>query len=220
MAEYDSADCLARLRRELKRPTNDAASNDTDDLYALLTEGMRYVQAVFAAHGLEHNTVWEQAATADAGYTYTITGEPVGPLEVRNGRDGVVMILGPDSDPITDLVWEGSRFRSPDNTPLTATNGLWVRYTPEHPAVNAGTNPTLVPIRGRLAGIYRAAELWMDRGGYRDATVFANKGAKLLFGDPAVFGDVGLIGARKQAFTRRPSAREWWRGNSHFTYPG
>lgn len=219
MPEFDSSNCLARLRRELKRPTNDAASNNTDDLYELLTEGMRYVQGIMAAHGLDQNAISETATTADSGLTYTITGEPVGQVIARDGPSGITLILGPESDPATDLVWEGTTFRAPDAEPRLFTEGLIVRYTPEHPAMSASVEPTLTPIRGRLAAIYRAAELWMDRGGYRDATVFANKAAKVLFGDPQIPGDIGIIGVRKQAFSRKSGAREWWRGNTHFTYP-
>jgi len=208
MAEFDSADLLAKLKRELRRPTSDAQIDDTD-LYELLTEGCRYTQALMAVHGFEQNASWELATTAD-NMTYTITQTPVGILEIRDGRSGPVLQLGPDSDPSTDLVWQGTTFLVPDNQTREFGNGLWVRYTAQHPAISASVEPTLLPARNRYLAIYKAAELWMDRGGYKDATVFSNKLHRMAFGDPSMPGDAGVISAMKQPFAISGSAPRWW----------
>lgn len=208
MAEFDAADCLAKLKRELRRPTSDAQVDDTD-LYELLTEGARYAQQLLATHGFEQNAAWEEATTADS-MTYTILYEPYGPLEVRSGRNGSSLVLGPDSDPSTDLVWQGTTFLVPNNETRTFANGLWVRYTKTHGVISASSAPTLKPTRARYMAIFKAAELWMDRGGYKDATVFSNKLHRLAFGDPSMPGDVGLVGGLKQSFMLSAHPPAWW----------
>lgn len=210
MAEFDSADLLQKLKNELRRPTNDAQVVDTD-LYDLLTEGCRHVQVLMAAHGMEQNALWEQATTSDTK-TYTITGTPQAILEVRDGRAGPLQRLGPDSDPNTNLVWQGTSFLVPNDQTRVYANGLWVRYTPLHVQISASVAPTLLPARARYLAVFKAAELWMDRGGYRDATVFSNKFGRMAWGDPSIPGDQGLIGAMKQPFVITTSnSPDWWR---------
>lgn len=210
MAEFDSADLLQKLKSELRRPTNDAQVVDSD-LYDLLTEGCRHVQSLLAAHGLEQNAQWEQCTTTDSK-TYSLTGTPRGTLEVRYGRAGPLLTLGPDSDPNTDLVWQGQTFLVPNDQTRTFTNGLWVRYTPLHVQISASVAPTLLPSRMRYLAVMKAAELWMDRGGYRDATVFSNKFGRMAWGDPSIPGDQGMVGALKQPFVISTSnAPDWWR---------
>jgi hypothetical protein len=207
---------LAKVKRELRRPAGDAQIDDAD-LYELLTEGCRYAQQLLAVHGFEQNAEWEQATTSDSK-TYTIDGTPMGVIEARDGRNGTVLVLGPDSDPQTDLVWQGSTFLVPNNETRTFGSGLWVRYTPQHPAMSAAVQPTLSPSRARYLAVFKAAELWMDRGGYKDATVFSNKLHRMAFGDPSIPGDVGLVSAMKQPFVVANSPPTWWRGNPNLTY--
>lgn len=218
MADYDSADMLARLKRELKRPTSDPALDDTD-LYQLLTRGLRYTQRLLAKHGLDQNATWELATTSD-NQTYTITSEPAGGvLEVRHGRDGPVLVLGPDPDASTDLVWKGTTFIVPDGRTVPFANGIYVHYTPIHGAIDGGGNePTLAPTEARDIAILHAAMLWFDRGGFRDTTWLDNKIHKLMFGNPAIPGDVGIVGGLKQPFLGQPAkAQAWWRANPDFT---
>lgn len=205
---------MARLKSELRRPTNDAQVVDTD-LYDLLTEGCRHVQTVLAAHGFEQNAVWEQATTSD-NKTYSLVGVPQAIIEVRDGRAGPVLTLGPDSSPNTDLVWQGQTFLVPNDQTRTFTNGLQVRYTPLHVQISASTAPTLLPSRARYLAVFKAAELWMDRGGYRDATVFSNKFARMAWGDPSIPGDQGIIGALKQPFVISNAPPNWWTNNGDF----
>lgn len=210
MTEFSSSDSLLRLRRELKRPTNDAGVDDTD-LYQLLTEGMRYTQALMAKHGLTHNAGWEQATTSDT-MTYTIASEPEGTYTLRDGRNGTLLVVGEDGDPGVDLVRSGLTFLVPNQLPRVFANGLWVYYTPEHGEVTTTAEPTLKPLRARLLGIYHAAELWYDRGGYRDSEVYAQKFQKLAFGS-GLPGDVGLIPSKKQPFAVRNGPYFWWKSN-------
>lgn len=214
MAEFDSADLLSKLKNELRRPTADAQVVDSD-LYDLLTEGLRHVQQLLAAHGFDQNAVWELATTSDQK-TYSVTGEPMAIMEVRDGRNGVNMVLGPDSDPNTDLVWQGASFLVPNNETRTFVNGLYVRYTPTHVQISASVVPTLKPSRGRYLAVFKAAELWMDRGGYRDATVFSNKYHRMAFGNPDIPGDQGIVTAMKQPFVIAQSTPAWWRSNPDF----
>jgi hypothetical protein len=209
VAEWDIADLLLRLQRELKRPAN-AIDVDTATLYTDLTEGLRWTQTLLSAHGMDDNAIWEEATTSD-NKVYSLTQQPQGKLEVRDGRNGRRLQLGADSDPSTDLVWQGLTFLVPDDRERTFGGGLWVRYTPE-PAVidGSGNEPTLMPKRARLLAVYKAAELWMDRGGYRDSAVYANKLQRAAFGDPSSPGDVGIITASKQPWSVMNTPPEWW----------
>jgi hypothetical protein len=213
MSDLDAPDCLARVKRELKRPSSDAAQDDTD-LYQLLTEGCRKAQEILARHGFEHNAIWEQATTSDT-ITYSILYEPVGPMEARDGRTGRLLMIGPDGHSSTDLVWTGEAFLIPEARTKTFSNGLWIRYTPEHGVVNATTAPTLKPTRARLFAIYHAAHLWLDRGGFRDIDWIVAKKQEVLFGDGQ--GDTGIIG-RKQPWQRETGGYSWHR-SPDYIYP-
>lgn len=222
MATWDQADMLAKLKLELKRPTNDASLGTDDQLYALLSEGLAYTQALLSQHGLQQNATWEQASTVDTK-VYTIAYEPVGPFNCYDGQDSTIpLIVGPEDVAQTDLVWQGLTLLVPRNQLRVFANGLWVFYTREAPAITASIAPALMPTRARKIAVLHAAREWLDRGGYREEVVnaYTVKMSRVLFGDPSIPGDVGIVTSRKRGLSSRGFRDgRWWIGNPNLTYP-
>lgn len=197
MATWDSADLLQRFRDETARPATDTSTPDAT-VYRLLTNAQAHWTNVFAAQ-----VPWvlmnppQLLTSTDGGTTYPFPG-CVMPLavEVYDTLDGHLLKPSSFFDPNGDLVWEGDHIRFPQGQQQTFSNGPYARYVSPPGAIDANTQPTLVPAHCRLLLVYRAAAEWAERGGFRDPSPWYRLEKKFWFGD-ASSGDVGALGALK-----------------------
>lgn len=199
MATFDSADLLSRCQTLAARPATDTATAPAT-WYSLLTEAQ--------AHW--YNTIVAQVpwvlmnpptllVSTDGGTTYPFPG-CVFPLsiEVYDALD-TGRILKPSAywDPNGDYIWEGDHIRFPQGQQQTFSNGPFARYVSPPGAIDASTQPTLVPSHARLLLVYRAVAEWANRGGFRDPAPFYDLERRFWYGNPQT-GDVGLLGMLKQ----------------------
>lgn len=223
MAQWDSADLLARLKRTLARPLVDQDKGPTDTdvdafLYELLTEGQVYWTNELATHVPDLAGLYtiEQLTSADSGLTYDFTSEPLGHYEIRDSRNGRLLVPGAEWDPASDFIPAGKKIRFPGGVTKQFASGPWARYVKTPTVIASGTQPTLQPPQARLLVVYHAAGEWAARGGLRDPQPYWDLENRAAFGDP-LHGQVGLVGALKQsAFlwgaAGLPSGQDdWWR---------
>ena len=223
MAQWDKADLLARLKRTLARPGTDEDKGPTDSdadamLYALLTEGQLYWTNELATHVPDLAGLYtiEQLTTADSGLTYSFSVEPLGHYEIRESRNGRLLVPGAEWDPASDFIPDGKKIRFPGGITKQFASGPFARYVKTPTFIDASTEPTLQPPQARLLVVYHAAGEWAARGGLRDPQPYWDLENRAAFGDP-LHGQVGLVGALKQsAFligaAGVPSGMgDWWR---------
>lgn len=219
MALYDSADLLARCKLDAQRPAIDELMSDTS-WYIYLQEAQTYWVPQIATHFPE--VMYgppELMTTADGGQTYTVSGYPLGHMEIRASRNGVVLLPGPEWDESSAFTQEGQIIRIPAGRSRVFPNGPYARYVKVPGLLDASNQPTLKPDFCRLLLVVRACYYYASRGGYRDPTPFEQKEQKLWSGDPNLAGDVGFLGALKaqyfgagQAAVSQQADPAWWRG--------
>jgi hypothetical protein len=218
MADWDSADLLARVKALTDSPTLDNSMTDAK-WYTLLSNAQQRMYRVVASHVPEVLVGAPLAlSTADGGYTYTFANSvvPMGLAEVRHGTTGEILIPGAAFSDYADFVWEGATIRMPNGTHRTFANGLYARYVAPPSAISATVQPTLLPADARILLVYSAADEWATMFG-RDPAPYARMCQKELFGDPMMPGDVGIIGRLKQSVFGRgadagtPASVYWWR---------
>lgn len=225
---YDSADLLARCKRQADVPDVDEGF-DNDDWYALLSEAQVYWAGQLAAHVPESQYVTELLTTVNAGVSYQFAHEPLGAhIEIRSGRDGTVLIPGPDWDTGADLVigrnptTGQSEIQFPGGKARTFPNGLYARYAAMPDAIDGSTPPSLMPTNARALLVPRACYLWASRpGSLTNPQTFLTQESRLWAGDPNTPGDVGICGLLKQQMFLSGSAaiaqgqgQDWWRNLS------
>ena len=200
MANYDSADLLARFNLHAGRPSSDASLTDAQK-YEYLSDAQHEVARMIAVH-CPHAmmTAPTQMSTSDSGLTYTFSGSVV-PLAVEIYESATGRLLRPCAhfDAAGDYVWEGSKIRFPKGATRTFASGPYARYVTPPTVLSAATAPTLTPDYARILIVWKALELWSLRGGFRDPTPFEKRFQKAAWGDPATPGDIGVIGALKTA---------------------
>src|SRR3972149_1141641 len=221
MALFDAADLLARVKRLALAPTTDEEMADAD-WYALLTAAPVHWMRQLAVHAPEWNMgARELMTTADVGKTSLFGSGTVplgGHIEIRASRTGPLLRPGPEWDPSTDYVWEGDKIRMPNNRARTFSSGPFARYVAVSGTLDGSNPPTLKPTEARELLVYRAAAHWASQGGYRDPTPFLALEQKAWAGDPALAGDVGILGNLRTAVFAMGQAAQgagtgiWWRG--------
>ncbi len=221
MAELDAVDLRAKLVSALDLGTTTSVTDAR--LYELLSNAQRRVVGILASHVPDVNTAHGQLTSSDAGATYVLSAFPMGHLELRDGRNGPVLVPCTDWDDVTDgYLLEGLTIRFPNNRSRTFTNGLWAKYTATPSAISAISAPTMKPEHGRMAIVYSAAEEFALSGGAVDSAPYQALLQRFLFGDPLNPGDIGLIGQLKtqRFFQGAPSASipslAWWRSSPDF----
>ena len=212
---WTSADLLARCYREAKRPTTDSSTSDAE-WYDRLSEAQDRWTAIFAVH-CPHVLIGdpEQLTTSD-NKVYTMSAFPLGGVEIRHGRNGPVLLPGPEFGDATDFVVEGQNVRMAHNQERTFTDGLWARYVPTGTVIDAGTEPTLKPEWARELLVLQAVANWSEEGGLRDPSPFLRRLQHRAWGDPNTPGDVGIVGALKLQFFGQGTVTAdqgayWWR---------
>lgn len=223
MAQWDSVDLLAKLKRVLARPATDEDKGPADAttdifLYELLTDGQLYWVTELAAHvpDLAGMYTVEQLATADAGLSYDFSADPLGHYEIREARNTRLLVPGAEWDPAADFIPAGKKIRFPGGRTKQFASGPWARYVKTPTVIAAGTEPVIQPPQARQLVVYHAAGLWASRGGLRDPQPYWDLETRTAFGDP-LRGTVGLVGSLKQAAFMAgaaglPSGQDdWWR---------
>lgn len=197
MAQYDSADLLARLKVFLLRPATDERIDDPT-LYQFLEEAQTYWMGVLAQHAPEHNYgPPELMTTSDGGVTYTTTAVPLSNVEVLASVRGPPLFPGPYWGP-GDFTREGQIIRMCGGQARQFGGlGPYARYVATPGLLNAGTPPVLKPAHMRLLLIPRAAYIFSSQGGVLDPTYCLQAEQRLWSGDPNIAGDTGFLGALK-----------------------
>ncbi len=220
MAQYDSADLLARIKVHAKQPT---VSQDMSDIgwYVFLGDAQESIMAELATHVPEANySTPTKMTTTDSGLTYFIDDgsggvqEFFGWAEVRESRAGSLVTIGAEFDPAVDFAAEGFTLRVPDGKTRTFADGPYVRYVAIPGLLSAAVEPVLKPNYARRLIIYRALQYWAARGGLRDPAPYMQLEQREAWGDPNSPGSVGIIAALKSQYYGAyavPSAQgKWW----------
>lgn len=164
MANFDSADCLARVKADLNRPATDEALSDAQ-LYSYLTEAQQRVVTLIAANCPEAMYSAPTAlTTADSGATYTFGTDvdsaqifAMGLVELRDGLKGRVILPGNDWDDTTErFIFDGTKIRWPGQRTRTFSTGLYARFITPPNVVSAASAPVLVPRFARILMVYDA----------------------------------------------------------------
>lgn len=215
MAFGDSADLLLRTKDALRLP---ASTEEIDDagLYRLLSDAQREVVVQIANVVPEVMYVHEKLTTADGGVSYTFLKEPLGDYELRQSPTGRLLIPAPEWDMAGDFVPNGQSIRFPGQKAKSFSNGPWARYVKTPADIDAGTQPTLLPVLARSLLPPTAAALFARRGGLRDPAPYEAMANRIWYGDPDR-GHYGLLVAlREQVFLKGSEAipagggGEWW----------
>lgn len=216
MATWDTADLLQRCRDEAQEPSS-GTTTTAAQWYTLLSNAQHRVYRLFAQH-VPHVLAGAPTAmtSSDGGYTYSVPSGayPIGLAEIRDGRNGPLLVPGADFSNVADFVWEGDAIRIPHGRTRTFANGLYIKYIVPPTVIDASTEPTLTPDWARILLVYDAVEEWAGQGSLRDPAMWAAKFAKAAFGDGV---DVGIIGTLKgQIVNQGADAAQggsayWWR---------
>lgn len=178
MAQFDSADLLARFRR-LTRVPSTSAFPATADIYAFLTEAQLEVvmELVTRVPGVMMGDP-VLMTSADSGVTYTFGTDasarnivPIGSVEVYRSRGDIG--LNP-LVPGHDFVMEGDQIRWVGNVPRVYSDGPYARFVTPPQALDGSTEPTL-PIPARLLIVYKAAVLYAMAGGQQQPDYYEAK---------------------------------------------
>ena len=161
MADWDSADLLARVRRDGRISTS-AAFPVTADIYAWLTRAEAHWKPKLAGQYPYHMfSVPTQMTTSDSGVTYVFPSETA-PLavEIYAALVGPRLIAGQFGDSNADYVWEGSQIRMTTNTARTFPSGPYARWVDSPGTIDGSTEPTLAPTFTRQLLVDRALIYW------------------------------------------------------------
>lgn len=214
MADWDNADLLDRLRREVGRKSLGAADVELDltTAYQMLSNAQLEVFRELAVQIPEFNRITEALTTAD-NKTFTLnpaTKGWVGPIIVYadSTLKGFPLRAG---DP-----WDCTRDYSVENdNAIRLSCGRaraftpWVTYCAKPGKIDSSTQPTLKPQEARQAIVYLAAALWAQTGGYRDPAPYYAGYRRVLFGGEGMTGLVTEAKKRRQQGVGRAVA--WWR---------
>ncbi|MBK9067265.1 MAG: hypothetical protein IPL76_10355 [Gemmatimonadetes bacterium] len=221
MANWDSADLLARCQRLAQRPATDE-DMATADWYAFLAEAQDEVIGMIATHhpAAVANTP-TQLTTSDGGLTYVFpsasTAPPLVIVELTNGQGGTPVTFGGYGTDYGEFVWEGNTLRAARNSARTFANGLWGRWVTVGGSLDGSTAPIL-PLQYRKLLVPLAVSKYATRGGYRDPAPYEAEFQRLWSGDPRRMGDFGLLGTlkRRQFQQTGTDGAVWWRGSADF----
>jgi len=199
MALWDTADLLARCKRQAKRPSTDMAVVD-GDWYAWLTEAqVKWVTqiATHVPHAMYGDPV--KLTTSDSGLTYQFPGGavPLGQIEVRESPTGRILIPCAEWETGGDFVPEGDQIRFPSGAMKTFSDGPYARYVNEPGEIALASEPVLKPDYGRMLLVHQACIYYAESGGNRDPTPWYTQLKHFWLGDANDPSDVGLLGALK-----------------------
>lgn len=218
MALWDSADLLEKCRAEAQEPEGGTSTTDAQ-WYALLTTSQHKVVRLIAMHA-PHAMVTSAFLTKNGdgeSYSFPDGVYPLGYAELRDGHEGPVLYQGPNWSHTADFTLRGNVILFPPNFRSREFSGfgLFAWYVPSPSTISASVEPTLKPEWARILMVYDAVKEWAGQGGLRDPSIWAQKFQHTWAGDPAISGDVGIMGALKTQF-RNPGIDglrrrgRWW----------
>lgn len=180
MADWDSADLLARVRRYINRPDDDELVTTTF-VYALLTEAQTEVLGALATLApLSQMGAPVLMTTADSGVTYTFgtdaNGYAIFPLACEvygevNGRE----LSACSWQYGGDFVIEGDKIRMPGNVAQTFDSGPYARFVRADASISASIEPILKPAPARVLLVQKALINYAAVGGLRDPQPWQEK---------------------------------------------
>jgi hypothetical protein len=219
MADWDSADLLARCKRYAARPVADEQMADAD-WYALLTEAQGEWLPILATHAPAAMMGPLTALTPNGTNTefdFPANTVVYGQAEFYDGTDGTLLRLGHYSDPSADLVLTAAGLVTPLGRSRTFGAGLYARWIPGPTAISAATQPTLLPAHIRILLVYRALQKWASIGQRADPGYWEAEESKAAWDDPRT-GKIGLVTALKTQYRGQEDEHmgrraPWWWGN-------
>jgi hypothetical protein len=177
VASYDSADLLARLRTQLRRPSTDETLTDAQGYQALTDAQNAIYEDVFTRSPDSMTGALVALTSLDGGYTFPFgtdaNGDAIEPL----GHVGIY--TSPAA--VADCAWqvnvdylnEGTRIRIPNGRTYSGT--LYWRGVLPPAAISATSPPSLTPASARVLIVYWAAAEYAGWGDLKDATSYRNK---------------------------------------------
>jgi hypothetical protein len=223
MSLFGSADLLSDFKFMANRSANDASLDDAQ-IYRLLTLGQQAVvsdvAAVFprvmmgapvAMTTVDGGTTWQLPGLDDDGEVIT----PFGHAEVyATSPNGAELYGSSYAGWSGDFVFEGRFLRVPAGQTRQFTNGPYMRYVAMPGHLNAATAPTLSPPNLRPLIVYRALEMWANRGGTRDPRPYQELYAQAWSGKglPGSAGLLGLLHTQyRNGYDAAMQGVGWWR---------
>lgn len=210
MAQWDSADCLARLRRVLGRDTYASDTELTDAIaYQYLGDAQREVTQIVAQYIPSVMYGVPVLLTTSDNKVYTCASEWIGHVEVYDRLGGHRLVEGDYADDGADFTVEGpSSIRITGNRERTFSAGPYARFVAKPTLLNAATEPTLKPTDALQAVVYLAAADFADRDGGRQAQRFRDKAHEILWG---ANGMGGIIPTYRMQFAPSNGPDLWYR---------
>ena len=202
MAQFDTADLLARCKVLAQRPSTDQQQTDAN-WYQMLSEAQDKWFGQFALHcPWVIMTAPTLLTSTDSNETYTFGTDTdsvnLVPLSVvvYAKKDGRPLRPGTYWDSAADYVWEGDKIRFARGKTKAFSDGPYARFITPPDDIAALVEPTLKPKRARVLLVYHAVALWATRGGIRDPQPFFDLEERAWVGRPEI-GDYGLLGQLK-----------------------
>lgn len=209
-----SAEMLARFKLLANRPSTDEAWSDAN-IYLLLEQAQREINVEMAMHVPHANILAPTLLTSgDSGLTYTTTSDVVGGLEVYPSISSTTpLVPGGYSTDGADYVFEAPRtIRMIAHQARTFPSGPYARWVGDTSTLGASNQPTIKPTAVHIAVVYRALQEYSRVGGYRDPSQWYDAEQRVLWGDPASVGSIGIIPMLKDQVRPQGRARGglWW----------
>jgi len=218
---WDTADLLARCKRQAMEPDINQITTDPD-WFAMLTEGEAHWKPIIAAHYAnamygpparmrpkpnthpDANMVWEFIDPNNPNGSVN----PLGQVEVYTSPRGRILIEGAYWDMGADFVIERDGIRITAGRTMSFPDGApWARYVTPAGEIRGGDDTvappvpaiesTILPAHARILIVYHALYNWASRGGMQDPSFYRALQQKAWMGDPDIPGDVGIMGAIK-----------------------
>lgn len=222
MTLYASADLLSDFKFFANRTANDSALTDAQ-IYRLMTLAQQQVAAnLMAVFPRMMMTAPSLMTTTDGGYTYQINATdedgdavtPFGHAEVYGRLPNGGELYGASyGGGWGDVVFEGNKIRIPGMETRSYSAGPYIRYNAMPGTLSASSPPTLKPANARQLIVYRALELWAQRGGTRDPRPYQEMYATAWRGTGG--GDHGILGQLHTQYKGMNDAAlegvYWWR---------
>lgn len=231
MGAWNTADLLARCKRQAKRPATDQVTTDPD-WYAFLTEAQAEWMTTLAncAPQSQYGAP-VMLTTSDGGHTYDFPwlddadhtlGRvfPMGYVELRATRAGQLLLPCAEWSDAGDFVHEGDLIRIPGGRARTFPDGgPYARYITPPGVIDDATEPVLKPPHARCLLVYRALRKWASQGGRQDPQPYLDLEGEAWYGAPdrGVHGLLGMFKTQFQ-FTGMEAIPDlevgsaWWRG--------
>lgn len=222
MAVWDTADLLARCKRDSGVPATTEFPDDTA-WYQWLSDAQQDDLDLMATHCPESQYGAPQLlTTSDSGATYAFPANewPVGRIELRASRNGRLLVVGAEWDAGVDFVFEQNTLRVPGGKTKTYADGPYARYMSNKTdaVIDASTEPVLQPAWARRLTVLGAVARWARRGGRRDPRPFEAERQRIIWG-PRGDGSDGLIAKLKTQYQFQGAAAisfesqdRWWAG--------